>query len=219
MKNGNDFAFGEYSVVRSKRRSISVEVNAEGRIIVRCPYRATELAVSKFLKEKSAWIIKKSEERRYAADELSEMRAYKKVLVGGKAVPLELGKRNGVSDGCVCASDVKRLEAVYIKEYGGEFLKMFYEISEKYGFKPLGVAFRNYKSRWGCCDVKGKITFNYKLLMLPYNLRFYVAAHELCHLLVFDHSSAFKRELAKIDSDWKEHKELLNKYSCVIRLY
>lgn len=207
------------SIVRSGRRSMSVVIDDEGNVTIRCPYSVSDRTIEKFAAEKADWIYKKVEERKRVSGELAAVYEYKEVLVDGIKTPLELGKRNGVFDGVVCAKSISRLEAVYTEEYGEKFLKEFSCLAERFGFHPTGVGFRRYKSRWGCCDIRGKITFNYKVLMLPRELRFYVAAHELTHLLVFDHSPAFRRELSKVDPKWSVHKKVLHTYSHIARLY
>ena len=48
----------DYELVRSGRRSISVEIKKGGRVIVRAPQRMSAEAIKRFLCEKSAWIEK-----------------------------------------------------------------------------------------------------------------------------------------------------------------
>ncbi len=57
---------------------------------------------------------------------------------------------------------------------------------------PLRKIFiKNHKSRWGSCSERGNLNFNYKIVLLPPSLADYIIAHELCHLIEFNHSPAF----------------------------
>ena len=65
------------------------------------------------------------------------------------------------------------------------------------------VSIRDQKRCWGSCSSKGNLNFSYKLLFLPPCLRDYIIVHELCHLLVLNHSASFWREVEKRMPDYK----------------
>lgn len=46
----------DYSVVKSDRRTLAVEIKGDGRVIVRVPYSASAADVTAFLNDKAAWI-------------------------------------------------------------------------------------------------------------------------------------------------------------------
>jgi predicted metal-dependent hydrolase len=53
------------------------------------------------------------------------------------------------------------------------------------------LALTNARSRWGSCSGKGVIRLNWRLVMAPDGVRRSVVAHEVAHLLHFDHSPRF----------------------------
>ncbi|WP_379538450.1 M48 family metallopeptidase [Novosphingobium tardum] len=55
--------------------------------------------------------------------------------------------------------------------------------------------------RWGSCASDGTIRLNWRLIMAPDMVRRSVAAHEIAHLVHFDHSPAFYRLLDRIYDD------------------
>ena len=69
--------------------------------------------------------------------------------------------------------------------------------------------------RWGSCSKAGRITLNTDLVKSPLHCIDYVIMHELCHLRVHDHSSAFFRILGRCMPDWKSRKDRLE--SMVVR--
>lgn len=52
--------------------------------------------------------------------------------------------------------------------------------------------------RWGSCAGDGSIRMNWRLIMAPDHVRRSVVAHEVAHLVHFDHSPAFHGALARI---------------------
>jgi len=62
---------------------------------------------------------------------------------------------------------------------------------------PSASKIRQYKSRWGSCNNRGELSFNYLLMMTPTWVVDYVIIHELCHLKHLDHSQQFWQLVAK----------------------
>lgn len=53
-------------------------------------------------------------------------------------------------------------------------------------------------SRWGSCSSNGKIRLSWRLILAPPNVRRYVVAHEVAHLVHLDHSAKFKALEARL---------------------
>lgn len=73
-------------------------------------------------------------------------------------------------------------------------------------------------TKWGSCTRGKKITFNYRLAMLPMETIDYVVVHELCHLLHMNHERSFWRKVGSVLPDYKKRRELLEKYGLVMTL-
>lgn len=66
------------------------------------------------------------------------------------------------------------------------------------------LALSNARRRWGSCAGNGTIRINWRLVMAPDFVRRSVVAHEVAHLVHFDHSPRFHAFLAEIyDGDIK----------------
>lgn len=76
-------------------------------------------------------------------------------------------------------------------------------------FKPTSVGIKSYKSRWGSCSSKGKVDFNWKIVMAPNRIVDYVVAHELCHLKHHDHSPKFWKAVERLMPDYTNCREWL----------
>ncbi len=66
------------------------------------------------------------------------------------------------------------------------------------GMPVSPLALSNARRRWGSCSGKGAIRINWRLIMAPDFVRQSVVAHEVAHLVHFDHSPRFHALLAKI---------------------
>ncbi|MEK7545461.1 MAG: M48 family metallopeptidase [Patescibacteria group bacterium] len=60
-----------------------------------------------------------------------------------------------------------------------------------YGVAVKAVSIRDQKTRWGSCSRDGRVSFNYRIALLPERMAEYIVVHELCHILAFDHSPRF----------------------------
>ena len=66
---------------------------------------------------------------------------------------------------------------------------------------PTSIKIRQYRARWGSCNNRGELSFNYLLMMLPKHVIDYVVAHEVCHLRYLNHSTTFWQLVAKYFPD------------------
>ena len=56
---------------------------------------------------------------------------------------------------------------------------------------PAGVSVRAFRSRWGSCNKRGQVVFNWHIFKAPHAVVDYVVIHELAHLVHANHSRAF----------------------------
>lgn len=66
------------------------------------------------------------------------------------------------------------------------------------GLAPVPVALSRAHRRWGSCSDKSRIRVNWRLVQAPDFVRRSVVAHEVAHLVHFDHSPSFHALLAEI---------------------
>ena len=208
-----------YKIIYSKRRSIQISVSDDNEITVRCPKNMSNERIERFLFDKQSWIEKVIQRNSERQRQVGEVLNFKAAYVDGKQVPLILGEKNFVTSTCVYLKRIEDIQKQYIKSFSNVFIGEVNYISRNSGLIPLTVMVRNYKSRWGCCDVKGNICFNYKLFMLPQNLREYVIIHELCHLKHHNHSAAFWNLVEFYLPDCKKLRKELRNYDFLTKLY
>ncbi len=83
-------------------------------------------------------------------------------------------------------------------------------MAQNFALKIRQLRFGDPKSRWGSCSNDGRISFSWRLIMAPDEVRHYVVAHELAHLTHMNHSPAFWREVVRLGGNlahrhWLKH--------------
>ncbi|MCU0946912.1 MAG: M48 family metallopeptidase [Porphyrobacter sp.] len=66
------------------------------------------------------------------------------------------------------------------------------------GLAPVTIGLSRAQRRWGSCSDQNRIRINWRLVQAPDFVRRSVVAHEVAHLVHFDHSRAFHALLARI---------------------
>jgi predicted metal-dependent hydrolase len=82
----------------------------------------------------------------------------------------------------------------------------------------LGVAYRRIRiggqrTLWGSCSARGTLSFNWRLVLAPPEVVDYVVVHELCHLLVPNHSQSFWSLVERHRPGWRDQRAWLREYA------
>ena len=165
------------TIIKSRRKTIAIQVNSDLSVTVRAPYGVTEKYIEGFLNKNEAWISK----------QMNEIKAKKKSVESGNVENVTLDKIKALAE--------QALEIIPTRvEY---FAKI---IGVTYG----NITIRNQKTRWGSCSSKGNLNFNCLLMLAPPEVLDYVVVHELCHRKQMNHSKAFWAEVEKVFLDCKK---------------
>jgi len=91
------------------------------------------------------------------------------------------------------------------------------EIAAALGLTVTGVSIRNQRTRWGSCGRDGKISLNWRLVLMPPAVRDYVLIHELMHLRRLDHSPAYWKLVAAACPGYREARQWLRIHGPALR--
>ncbi len=69
------------------------------------------------------------------------------------------------------------------------------------GESVSGIRIGDPRTRWGSCSRKGRLAFSWRLVLAPRSVLDYVAAHEVAHLAVMNHSRRFWRLVDDLHPD------------------
>ena len=167
----------DIELIRSKRRTIAIEITTDCRVVVKAPYGASKTVIDRFIGEKADWIsrhLKKMEERQQEESESKPISDQEMRLLATRA---------------------KRVIPVKVRKF-----------AELIGVTYGRITIRNQKTRWGSCSAEGNLNFNCVLMRAPEEIVDYVVVHELCHRIHMNHSKAFWGEVEKIIPDYKRRR-------------
>ncbi|TMM47581.1 M48 family metallopeptidase [Colwellia ponticola] len=120
---------------------------------------------------------------------------------------------NRLTEPLAQAQYVKKQLEHYFKQQAEQLIsERLALISKQTSLVPSKVTIRQYRARWGSCNNRGEVSFNYLLMMTPCYVIDYVIVHELCHLVHLNHSTAFWQLVAKYSANYQVAKEWLNKH-------
>ena len=85
------------------------------------------------------------------------------------------------------------------------------------GLAVAGVSIRNQRTRWGSCGRDGHISLNWRLVLMPPDVRDYVLIHELMHLRRLDHSPAFWKLVAAACPGYRDARQWLRQNGPALR--
>lgn len=201
-------------LIRSKRKTLVLQIKTDGSLVVRAPLRADISRINRFIDEKSHWIITKQLEMKNRFALRNEMLA-KQELSRDEGI-LFLGEKVKIP--------FKNLQnkVEIITWYKHETLKYVTPKLEQYA-KNIGAKFRAIKitsarKRWGSCSARGNINFSWRLIMAPQEVVNYVIAHEAAHLLHKNHSRKFWNCVEMMMPDYKNHHLWLRKNGFLLDL-
>jgi predicted metal-dependent hydrolase len=80
------------------------------------------------------------------------------------------------------------------------------------GVKPQRIQIRDQRSRWGSCSTRGTLSFNWRLVLAPFEVLDYVVVHELCHLREPNHSRRFWKLVEQRRPDWRAQRDWLHEH-------
>ncbi|MCI7323009.1 MAG: M48 family metallopeptidase [Lachnospiraceae bacterium] len=173
-------------LVRSARKTMSLQVFGDGSVVIRAPKCVKDREALEFMEKHRAWILTK----RHQLEQRAEQRKEQQEQYG---IPPYDSLGQAEKD-MICQHFIDRLEH-YAPLMGVDYGQ---------------VHIRNQKGRWGSCSSKGNLNFNYRLHYLPQELMDYVIVHELAHRVYMNHSSKFWGLVQAYMPEYKEYQKRLH---------
>lgn len=194
-------------IIRSKRRTVALQVARDATLIVRAPELTTMDIIQRIVAKKSDWIRRKQEyvRKTYAQPSVKEFvngegflylgETYRLHIVADQTEPVRFDKGFYLS-----LVEVDHARPIFLDWYKCEAKKVIKRRADwharKAGFEYNQIKITDAKKRWGSCSPKGNLNFSWRLVMAPNRVIDYVVAHELAHLRHKSHSKDFWKTVA-----------------------
>ncbi len=219
-----------YELTRKAVKNINLRIRSDGSVHVSAAPRVPLAQIETFLQKNSAFII-------HAIDEMKKLRETMPFLtlcdgstlyLAGTAYTLDVrfGLHNTVRrSGKTVYMEItentpairqqlyhKLLQQEGKRLFPASAARVFPQLSD-YPIEMPALRQRIMRSRWGSCmPLKGIITMNTYLAIMPESIIDHVMLHELCHLIHPNHSKHFYNVMTMIMPDWKERKAAMSAY-------
>lgn len=207
-------------IVRTKRRTLAIEITRDARLIVRAPRRMPRETIDSFVEKKRGWIEKKKREAREKLPSAAPKRfengerflylgwSYSLRIVENGETPLSFDDGFTLSENR--RTDARSLFVEWYKTRAKEVIhNRLAHFSGLSGIDFTLFRITSAQKRWGSCNSRGNVHFSYRLIMAPLPVVDYVVVHELVHIEEKNHSSRFWQKVERILPDYRDRRAWL----------
>lgn len=211
----------------SRRQTIALQITRDGKLVVRAPNRTSQQIIYQFITSKQHWITKKIQqalERQSKATPKNYLPG-EKFLYLGESYPLAIVDQQTASvvfDNYFLLAKQhehqikEKLFHWYRQQAQTIIFNLLADCAMKHKFKYHSVALSNARTKWGSCNSKGHLKFNWRLVMAPLPVIEYVVIHELSHLVQPNHSKKFWQQVQTLLPDYQQRRQWLKENAAMI---
>ena len=233
-----DGAVVRYTVVRSARRkkTVTITLDRDKSVVVAAPLKTRNADIEAIVRKRAGWILRKLHEEA-SRPQPRQLVSGESLYYLGRAVPISVQTTDGLAPSVKLEDGTFRIECPEYLEgeerrtalrealmgwYWSRADETIRQSVERWqsrvGRKPVRISLGNQKSLWGSCSSKGSLRFNWRIVMAPPALIDYVVVHELCHLVVANHSDRFWEQVARLMPDYSQRRLKLRKLGPLLTL-
>lgn len=215
-------------IIRSKRKTLSIQVNESGELIVRAPKSTSEKLIYDFIESHRRWILEKQKE---VLTLKSKIKTYQfnegeEFLFLGKRLKLRLIKNSSMHD-LISPIVINENSIMLREEYLNNTKKVFQKFYMSEATKVLedrvqfyikkyfekfyvklnynNIKISNSRRAIASCSAKGNLNFSWRIIQAPMEIIDYVVVHEIVHLEHKHHKKSFWLKVKMLKPDYKEN--------------
>ena len=223
-----DGTFLNYKIVKSKRRTMALQVAKTGEVTVRIPFTVPYRLGHELVLKNSRWVNEavlkirsKPVLNQFQWADGNELLLFgeKRIIrivqdVRRKGILIKESSEELTLTGPIDGEDtVKTVIKNWYRQRARQYLEEKTALWAQIMNADYGrIAIRDQATRWGSCSGKGNLNFNWRLVLLPEDLADYVVVHELAHRSYMNHSKAFWSTVEKEIPDYRSRRKRLREY-------
>jgi predicted metal-dependent hydrolase len=211
-------------LVRSRRKTIALIVQPDGRLLVRAPLRTNRKIIDAFVASKADWIektrqIQQKKHRNVIKQSFSEGglfwylgQQYALKVVSAQRPSLQF--QLGFSIDQKSLPQAKNLFEKWYRDQARLYLTErvnYFAQANNFQYKKIRIG--SARTRWGSCSSNGTLSFPWRLIMTPPEIVDYVVLHELAHTFQHNHSQKFWSMVEGMLPDYKNKRKWLKQNS------
>jgi predicted metal-dependent hydrolase len=216
-----------YRLERVRRRSIGLVITTDG-LLIRAPKWTPIYEIDAAIAERQTWIESATERQRARLAQLAELRDGGHILFRGNKLRIDV--RPGLFEEidlterhCIVTSpdgrvNRERLDEEIKRIAKAELPQIARDMAAAASLPLQAVRLSSARTLWGSCTVDGNVRLNFRLIQLPPALMRHVVAHELAHLVEFNHSKQFWTIVDALDPKSKTHRRAVKNYAVLLEL-
>ncbi len=217
-------------ITRSNRSTLALSILKDGQIVVKAPMRLSSESIQRFIYEKQGWIMQKLAIIEGNKQKYDDVISYRKFMLFGNKYDLKIANVKKIETGknettIYFPSGIDndkilpKLKAWYKKQAKMVLEERVNYLCSKLRLTPSGMRISDSKGRWGACNSRGVISFNFRVVMLEPVIIDYVIIHELCHLVEMNHSKRFWNLVSSFMPAATSAKNKIKEYGFLLGLF
>jgi len=209
------------AIIRSNRKTFSLEVSGDAKLTVRVPQRASLDEIKSLVSRKSSWIKEKQKKalERYRKFPAKRFQEGEHFLFLGKSYTLSIHEDPpspmafSGEEFILDRDRINDARNLFVRWYRDQAKSIIPERSKWYssfiGLRFVRVNITGAAKRWGSCSRKKNLNFSWRLIMAPPEIIDYVILHELAHLKEQNHSKRFWNMVSSMCPDYRAYRKWL----------
>lgn len=213
-----------YELTRSKRKTLALIIDREGRMTVRAPLRMPLTQIDAFIAEKRDWVEK-------TRDRLAKLPPPQAALtladgatlpyLGGVLTLTRADVPRVVQHGDRLLVPLRTADLTPVLRWVDTQARRALEariasLSQTLRLHPKTLRLSRARGRWGSMSSRGTLSLNHALILCPPDIIDYVIVHELCHIAHPNHSAAFWALVERHMPDYRVKRAWLKAHNSLI---